>query len=102
MYRTCISEFKFQKQELADDKNCTATYDTLIASFQANIMTLYVNYFPCFTTLYIFRGMTKFQWMLQNYWAKKPYWPNIFYTLVKKIKKEHMEPKTKKNVQHLL
>ena len=72
MYRTCISEFKFQKQELADYKNYIATYDTLIANFQANIMTLYVNYFPCFMSLYIFRGMTKFQWMLQNYWAKKP------------------------------
>ena len=59
--RTYSSEFKFQKQELADYKNCTATYGTLIASFQANIMTLYVNYFPCFTSLYIFRGMTKFQ-----------------------------------------
>ena len=88
MYRTCISEFKFQKQELADYKNYIATYDTLIANFQANIMTLYVNYFPCFMSLHIFRGMTKFQWMLQNYWAKKPLLAQyiLFYTLVKKIK----------------
>lgn len=84
--RSCISEFKFQKQKLADYENCTATYDTLIASFQANIMTLYVNYFPCFTSLYIFRSMTKFQGMLKNYWAKKPLLAQyiLFYTLVKK------------------
>lgn len=34
--------------------------------------------------------------MLQNYWAKNPYWPNIVYTLVEKNKKEHMEQKLKR------
>lgn len=74
---------------LADYKNRTATYDTLITSFQANIMTLYVNCFPCFTSLYIFRDMTTNECC--RIIGQKTLLAQYILYISKKKKKEHME-----------